>query len=208
PEDFTPNSKLKRQLSARAELLDKDDGKLDWAHGGSMAFAAILQGGTPIRLSGQDAQRGTFSQRHLGLHDAKSCDVYTPLEHIPDSKASFAVYNSPLSENACMGFEYGYSVNAPEALVLWEGQFGDFANGAQVIIDQFLSSARSKWGQNPSLVLLLPHGYEGQGPEHSSARLERYLQLAAQDNYRVANCTTSAQYFHLLRRQAARLESD
>jgi 2-oxoglutarate dehydrogenase E1 component len=208
PEGFSPNSKLKRQLSTRAGVMDKEDGKLDWAHGESMAFAAILQDGTPIRLTGQDAQRGTFSQRHLVLHDAKTGDIHTPMEHIPGARASFAVYNSPLSENACMGFEYGYSVSAPEALVLWEGQFGDFANGAQVIIDQFLSSARSKWGQTPSLVLLLPHGYEGQGPEHSSARLERFLQLAAQDNYRVANCTTSAQYFHLLRRQAARLESD
>jgi 2-oxoglutarate dehydrogenase E1 component len=208
PEGFTPNSKLKRQLSNRAAVLDTEGGKFDWAHAESVAFAAILQDGTPIRLTGQDAQRGTFSQRHLVLHDAKTGDLYTPMEHIPGAKASFAVYNSPLSENACMGFEYGYSVQAPEALVLWEGQFGDFANGAQIIIDQFLSSARSKWGQTPSLVLLLPHGYEGQGPEHSSARLERYLQLAAQDNFRVANCTTAAQYYHLLRRQAARLESD
>ena len=208
PEGFTPNSKLKRQFANRAQILDTEGGKFDWAHAESVAFAAILQDGHPIRLSGQDAQRGTFSQRHLVLHDAKTGDIYTPLEHIPGAKASFAVYNSPLSENACMGFEYGYSVNAPEALVLWEGQFGDFANGAQIIIDQFLAAARSKWGQNPSLVLLLPHGYEGQGPEHSSARLERFLQLAAQDNFRVANCTTAAQYYHLLRRQAARLESD
>ncbi|MGI8483509.1 MAG: 2-oxoglutarate dehydrogenase E1 component, partial [Thermomicrobiales bacterium] len=133
---------------------------------------------------------------------------YNPLDVLPEAKASFAVYNSPLSENACMGFEYGYSVHALDALVLWEGQFGDFSNGAQVIIDQFLVSARAKWAQEPSLVLLLPHGYEGQGPEHSSARLERYLQLAAEDNIRVANCSTAAQYFHLLRRQAARLDSD
>jgi len=208
PEGFTPNGKLKRQWTQRSQVLDKEDGKLDWAHGETLAFAAILQDGTPIRLTGQDAQRGTFSQRHDVLHDAKTGDVYVPLDHVPGSEVSFAVYNSPLSENACMGFEYGYSVNAPEALVLWEGQFGDFANGAQIIIDQFLSAARSKWNQTPSLVLLLPHGYEGQGPEHSSARLERFLQLAAQDNIRVANCTTSAQYFHLLRRQAARLESD
>ncbi len=208
PEDFNTNSKLKRQWAQRAEVLDKEGGKLDWAHGESMAFAAMLQDGVPIRLTGQDARRGTFNQRHLGLHDTETGDVFVPLEHIPGAKASFAVYNSPLSENACMGFEYGYSVNAPEALVLWEAQFGDFVNGAQIVIDQFLTAARSKWGQNPSLVLLLPHGYEGQGPEHSSARLERFLQLAAQDNIRVANCTTSAQYFHLLRRQAARLESD
>src|SRR5699024_4399468 len=160
------------------------------------------------RLTGQDARRGTFNQRHLGFHDAETGDLHIPLEHVPGAEASFAVYNSPLSENACMGFEYGYSVHAPEALVLWEAQFGDFANGAQIVIDQFITAARSKWGQTPSLVLLLPHGYEGLGPEHSSARLERFLQLAAQDNIRVANCTTSAQYFHLLRRQAARLESD
>jgi len=208
PDDFNLNGKLKRQMTARSQVLDKDGGKVDWAHAETLAFAAILQDGTPIRLTGQDAQRGTFSQRHDALHDLKTGDVYIPLEHIPGAKASFAVYNSPLSENACMGFEYGYSVNAPEALVLWEGQFGDFANGAQIIIDQFLTAARSKWGQTPSLVLLLPHGYEGQGPEHSSARLERFLQLAAQDNIRVANCTTAAQYFHLLRRQAARLDSD
>jgi 2-oxoglutarate dehydrogenase E1 component len=208
PESFTPNGKLKRQWTVRSQILDKEGGKLDWAHAETIAFAAILQDGIPIRLTGQDAQRGTFSQRHDVLHDAKSGDVYVPLEHVPGATASVAIYNSPLSENACMGFEYGYSVNAPEALVLWEGQFGDFANGAQVVIDQFLVAARTKWGQTPSLVLLLPHGYEGQGPEHSSARLERFLQLSAQDNIRVANCTTAAQYFHLLRRQAARLETD
>lgn len=208
PESFTPNGKLKRQWTARSKVLDTEGGKFDWAHAESIAFAAILEDGVPIRLSGQDAQRGTFSQRHLALHDAKTGESYIPLEHIPGVKVSFGAYNSPLSENACMGFEYGYSVNAPDAMVLWEGQFGDFANGAQIIIDQFLVAARSKWGQTPSLVLLLPHGYEGQGPEHSSARLERFLQLAAQDNIRVANCSTAAQYFHLLRRQAARLESD
>ncbi|HYH12239.1 MAG TPA: 2-oxoglutarate dehydrogenase E1 component, partial [Thermomicrobiales bacterium] len=168
----------------------------------------ILADGTPIRLSGQDAQRGTFSQRHIVLHDAKTGEAYCPLQHLKEAKASFAVYNSPLSENAAMGFEYGYSVEAPDALVLWEAQFGDFVNGAQIIIDQFLSAARSKWGQEPALVLLLPHGYEGQGPEHSSARLERFLQLAAMDNMRVANLTSAAQYFHLLRRQAARLDRD
>ncbi|HVL22477.1 MAG TPA: 2-oxoglutarate dehydrogenase E1 component [Thermomicrobiales bacterium] len=208
PESFTPNSKLKRQWQKRAAVLDEEGGTIDWAHAEALAFAAILTDGTPIRLTGQDAQRGTFSQRHLVLHDAKTGEPWSPLEALPDATASFAVYNSPLSENACMGFEYGYSVHAPEALVLWEGQFGDFANGAQIIIDQFMTASRSKWGQNPSLVLLLPHGYEGQGPEHSSARLERFLQLAAQDNIRVANCTSAAQYFHLLRRQAARLDSD
>ncbi|MGC4191464.1 MAG: 2-oxoglutarate dehydrogenase E1 component [Thermomicrobiales bacterium] len=208
PEGFSPNGKLKRQWDKRAKVLDEPDGVIDWAHAEALAFAAILADGHPIRLTGQDAQRGTFSQRHLVLHDAKTGATFTPLQAMPEAKASFAVYNSPLSENACMGFEYGYSVHAPEALVLWEGQFGDFANGAQVIIDQFIAAARAKWAQEPSLVLLLPHGYEGQGPEHSSARLERYLQLAAEDNLRVANCSTAAQYFHLLRRQAARLDSD
>jgi len=208
PEGFSPSSKLKRQWDKRAGVLDEPDGKIDWAHAEALAFAAILADGHPIRMTGQDAQRGTFSQRHLVLHDSKTGATFTPLEVLPEAKASFAIYNSPLSENAAMGFEYGYSVHAPEALVLWEGQFGDFANGAQVIIDQFIAAARAKWAQEPSLVLLLPHGYEGQGPEHSSARLERYLQLAAEDNIRVANCSTAAQYFHLLRRQAARLDSD
>jgi 2-oxoglutarate dehydrogenase E1 component len=208
PEAFTPNSKLKRQWSKRAAVLDDPDGLIDWAHAEALAFAAIVADGTPIRLTGQDAERGTFSQRHLVLHDAKTGETVTPIQVMPEATASFAVYNSPLSENAAMGFEYGYSVHAPEALVLWEGQFGDFVNGAQIIIDQFLSAARSKWGQEPTLVLLLPHGFEGQGPEHSSARLERFLTLSAQDNLRVANCTSAAQYFHLLRRQAARLESD
>jgi len=208
PDGFNANPKLKRTWDKRARILDEPDGKIDWAHAEALAFAAILADGTPIRLTGQDAERGTFSQRHLVLHDVKTGKPYAALEVMPDAKASFGVYNSPLAENACMGFEYGYSVHAPDALVLWEGQFGDFANGAQVIIDQFLSAARAKWGQEPSLVLLLPHGYEGQGPEHSSARLERFLQLSAQDNLRVANCTTAAQYFHLLRRQAARLSTD
>jgi len=208
PDGFTPNPKLKRNWDRRSKVLDDPNGKIDWAHAEALAFAAILADGTPIRFTGQDAERGTFSQRHLVLHDFKDGEAYSPLEVLPDAKASFGLYNSPLSENACMGFEYGYSVHAPEALVLWEAQFGDFANGAQVIIDQFIAAARAKWGQEPSLVLLLPHGYEGQGPEHSSARLERFLQLSARDNLRVANCTTSAQYFHLLRRQAARLRSD
>ncbi len=208
PEGFAPISKLKRQWDRRAQTLHQEGGKVDWAHAEALAFAATLADGIPIRLTGQDAQRGTFSQRHLVLHDAKTGENYSPLDVLPEATASFAAYNSPLSENAAMGFEYGYSVHAPEALVLWEGQFGDFANGAQVIIDQFLVAARAKWGQLPALVLLLPHGYEGQGPEHSSARLERFLSLAAQDNIRVCNCTTAAQYFHLLRRQALRLASD
>ena len=155
-----------------------------------------------MRLTGQDSQRGTFSQRHLVLHDPHTEETYTPMQHLDDASASFEVYNSPLSEYACMGFEYGYSAAAPEALVLWEAQYGDFANGAQIVIDQFVSSGRAKWRETSRLTLLLPHGYEGNGPEHSSARLERFLQLGAQENLRVVNCTTAAQYFHLLRRQA------
>lgn len=208
PDGFTLNSKLVRQWNRRAHLLDADDGQIDWAHAESLAFASILAGGTPIRFTGQDAQRGTFSQRHLTLHDQNNGSVYTPLEHLPQAKASFVVYNSPLSELAAIGYEYGYSVQAPERLVIWEAQFGDFSNGAQIMIDQFITAARSKWRVEPALVMLLPHGYEGQGPEHSSARVERYLQLSAGDNIRVANCTTAAQYFHLMRRQAALLSTD
>ena len=178
-------------------MLDQPDGKIDWAHAEALAFAAILSDGIPIRLTGQDAERGTFSQRHLVLHDGDTGATWTPLEHLPSANASFAVYNSPLSEAAAVGFEYGYTVHAPETLVLWEAQFGDFANGAQVFIDQFIAAARAKWQQEPALALLLPHGYEGQGPEHSSGRLERFLQLSAEGNLRVANCTTAAQYFHL-----------
>ncbi len=206
PEDFTLNPKLKRNVARRLDAVEKG-GDLDWAHAEALAFASILADGTPIRLSGQDTERGTFSQRHLVFHDYENGETITPLQRLADAKASFAVHNSPLSESAAIGFEYGYSVFAPETLVLWEGQFGDFANAGQVMIDQFISSARAKWGETPSLVLLLPHGYEGQGPEHSSARLERYLQLAANDSMRVANCTTSAQYFHLLRTQAALLST-
>ena len=207
-EGFAPSSKLLRQWERRRAILDQPEGKIDWAHAETLAFAAILSDGTPIRLTGQDAERGTFSQRHLVLHDAKTGVPLIPLQTLPTARASFAVYNSPLSEAAAVGFEYGYSVHAPGTLVLWEAQFGDFANGAQVLIDQFIAAARAKWRQVPALALLLPHGYEGQGPEHSSARLERFLQLAAGDNLRVANCTTAAQYFHLLRRQAALLTID
>ncbi|HEY0733809.1 MAG TPA: 2-oxoglutarate dehydrogenase E1 component [Herpetosiphonaceae bacterium] len=205
PDGFTPHPRLDRTLQRRRNTLHEPRA-IDWGHAESLAFASILVDGTPIRLSGQDSERGTFSHRHAVLHDAKTGDRYVPLQSLPAARASFAVYNSPLSENAVLGFEYGYSMHAPGVLVLWEAQFGDFVNGAQVIIDQFLVSGRAKWGQTPSLVLLLPHGYEGQGPEHSSARLERFLQLAADGNIRVANCTTAAQYFHLLRRQAALLE--
>ncbi len=207
PEGFTVNPKLERTLQRRRTAIDEPGG-IDWSFAEALAFASILAEGTPIRLTGQDSERGTFSQRHMVLHDSETGKRYIPLHNIPQSQASFAIYNSPLSENAVLGFEYGYSTHAPDTLVLWEAQFGDFGNGAQVIIDQFIVSGHAKWGQNPSLVLLLPHGYEGQGPEHSSARLERYLQLAALGNIRVANCTTAAQYYHLLRRQAANLRLD
>lgn len=199
-----PNSKLARLLQRRANTLGSEGG-IDWGQAEALAFASILVDGTPIRLTGQDVERGTFSHRHAVLHDQYN-EIYVPLQHLSEAHASFSIYNSPLSEAAALGFEYGYSVNAPDALVLWEAQFGDFANAAQVIIDQFIASARAKWKQQSSLVLLLPHGYEGQGPEHSSARLERYLQLSAQDNWWVANCSTAAQYFHLLRRQAFNLQ--
>ncbi len=207
PEDFTLNPKLKRQLERRKAAIDKEN-SIDWAHAEALAFGTLLTEAVPVRLTGQDSERGTFGQRHLVLHDPESGRKINILHNIPGAEASFAVYNSPLSETGVMGFEYGYSVVAKEALVLWEAQFGDFANSAQVIIDQFLTPSASKWRQKSGLVLLLPHGYEGQGPEHSSARLERFLQMAANNNIRVANCTTSAQYFHLLRRQAASLADD
>ncbi len=207
PESFTPNAKLERVLQRYRNNLGAEGG-IDWGQAEALAFASILSEGVPIRLTGQDSERGTFSHRHAVLHDEKTGETYIPLQHLSTSRASFAIYNSPLSEASALGFEYGYSIHAPGVLVLWEAQFGDFANSAQVIIDQFIVSARAKWRQEPSLTLLLPHGYEGQGPEHSSARLERYLQLAAEDNLRVANCSTSAQYFHLLREHAAYLHHD
>ena len=200
PDGFEVNSKLARQLERRREALR--EGGIDWGQAEALAFASLLEEGIPIRLSGQDTERGTFSHRHAVLHDPVTGEVHTPLHALPKSAASFEIYNSPLSEFAALGFEHGYSIAAPDALVLWEAQFGDFVNGAQIVIDQFIVSGRSKWQQTSRLTLLLPHGYEGNGPEHSSARLERFLQLAAQDNIRVANCTTAAQYFHLLRRQA------
>ena len=207
PEDFTVNSKLRRQLERRRAALNQD-GAIDWAHAETLAFASLLAEGIPIRMTGQDTQRGTFGQRHLVLHDPESGTAHSLLENLPQAKASFATYNSPLSEAGVVGFEYGYSITAPETFVIWEAQFGDFANGAQVIIDQFYASGGAKWGQRASLALLLPHGYEGQGPEHSSARLERFLQLAANNNIRVLNMTSSAQYFHALRRHAKLLEHD
>jgi 2-oxoglutarate decarboxylase len=201
PEGFTVHPKLVKQLERRRVALGPDGG-IDWAHAEQLAYASLLTEGTPIRLTGQDVERGTFSQRHLVLHDAKTGQTVCPIQNLPGALAPFELHNSPLSEIACLGFEYGYSAEAPETLVLWEAQFGDFANGAQVIIDQFITSGLAKWGQTSRLTLLLPHGYEGSGPEHSSARIERFLQSAAEGNVRVANLTTPAQYFHLLRRQA------
>ena len=204
PEGFTVHPKLAKQFEQRREIFEQDPARpgIFWAHAEALAFASLLTEGIPIRLTGQDSERGTFSQRHLVLHDPKTGQEHCAMQHLPGSLAPMELHNSPLSEMACLGFEYGYSQEAPETMVLWEAQFGDFANGAQVIIDQFITPGLAKWGQTSRLTMLLPHGYEGSGPEHSSARLERFLQLAAEGNIRVANCTTPAQYFHLLRRQA------
>jgi len=203
PEGFTVHPKLVKQLERRREVFESEDGHgVDWAHAEALAFSSLLTEGTPLRLTGQDVERGTFSQRHMVLHDAKTGQTVCPIQNLPDALAPLELHNSPLSELACMGFEYGYSQEAPETLVLWEAQFGDFVNSAQVIIDQFITSGLAKWGQTSRLTLLLPHGYEGSGPEHSSARLERFLRAAAEGNIRVASPTTPAQYFHLLRRQA------
>jgi 2-oxoglutarate dehydrogenase E1 component len=200
PDGFTVNPKLAKQLDRRREALE--EGGIDWGQAEALAYASLLEEGIPIRLSGQDTERGTFSHRHSVLHDPSNGETYAPIQNLPNAGASFEVYNSPLSEYAALAFEYGYSIAAPDGLVVWEAQFGDFINAAQIVVDQFIVSGRSKWGQTSRLTLLLPHGYEGNGPEHSSARLERFLQLGAQDNIRIANCTTSAQFFHLLRRQA------
>ncbi len=209
PEGFAVHKKLERNRDKRAHALDKPDERtIDWSAAEDLAFASILADGTSIRLTGEDVERGTFSHRHAVLHDVNTGAVHVPLQSLPQAKAAFEVHNSPLSENGALGFEYGYSVQAPSRLVIWEAQYGDFINGAQVIIDEFITSARVKWGQHPSLVLLLPHAHEGQGPDHASARPERFLQLAADVNIRLANCTTAAQYFHLLRRQAALLLTD
>jgi 2-oxoglutarate dehydrogenase E1 component len=199
------NQKLEaRFLKPRKEAIESGKG-INWAFGEALAFGTLLKEGIAVRLSGQDCRRGTFSHRHAVLYDPETRQRYTPLNHLePGQKAKLWVYNSHLSEFAVLGFEYGYSLLAPDALVLWEAQFGDFANGAQVIIDQFIASSESKWGRTSQLVMLLPHGYEGQGPEHSSARLERFLQLCAGCNMQVCNLTTPAQYFHVLRRQMKR----
>ncbi|HEV3049598.1 MAG TPA: hypothetical protein VGX50_04780, partial [Longimicrobium sp.] len=207
PEGFQGNSRLEKVLQKRAEA-GSGEPVIDWGHAEALAFASLLAEGTPVRMSGQDVERGTFSHRHAVLRDARTGERLNMFHTLPQAKASFEIHNSPLSEMAVVGFEYGYAVGDPQALVLWEAQFGDFVNGAQVIIDQYLAASWQKWQQRSGLVLLLPHGYEGQGPEHSSARLERFLQLCAENNLRVANCTTSANYFHLLRRQAAMLHAD
>jgi 2-oxoglutarate dehydrogenase E1 component len=201
PKTLKVNPKLERILKRRANALS-DGNKVDWATAETLAFATILSDGKPIRLTGQDSERGTFAHRHLVLHDYETNDMYIPLHNIPEAKAPFSIYNSPLSEAAVLGFEYGYSVQSSGALVIWEAQFGDFVNAAQVILDQFISAGQAKWGQKSSLVMLLPHGYEGQGPEHSSGRWERFLRLSGENNWIVANVTSAAQYFHLLRRQA------
>jgi 2-oxoglutarate dehydrogenase E1 component len=203
PPDFNIHPKVKKLLEQR---LDMANGKLpiDYGMAEALAFASLALQGTPIRLSGQDSRRGTFNHRHSTLIDVNDEHEYVPLCHLSPQQARVEIYNSELSEAAVLGFEYGYSRDYPEALVMWEAQFGDFANGAQIIIDQFISAGEEKWGLLTGLVMLLPHGYEGQGPEHSSARIERYLQLCARDNMQVCQASTAAQYFHLLRRQAMR----
>lgn len=203
PENFNAHRTLRRIMKTKAEMIETGEG-IDWATAEALAFGSLLAEGFPVRLSGQDCTRGTFSQRHSGWTDQENEEIYYPLNHIQYGQADFEVVDSMLSEAAVLGFEYGYSLAEPNSLVLWEAQFGDFANGAQVIMDQFISSGERKWLRMSGLVLLLPHGYEGQGPEHSSARLERYLQSCAEDNWQVANCSTPANYFHILRRQLHR----
>ncbi len=203
PEGFRPYPKAEEGLRRRA-AMGRGEAPVDWGTAEALAFGSLLREGVPVRLSGEDSRRGTFSQRHVALYDRETEEPHLPLERLPGARASFECHDSPLSEAAVLGFEYGFSLESPEALVLWEAQFGDFANGAQPILDQFVSAAEDKWGLLSGLVLLLPHGYEGQGPEHSSARLERFLQLSAEDNLQVCQPSTAAQYFHLLRRQALR----
>ncbi|CAE6478285.1 unnamed protein product, partial [Rhizoctonia solani] len=207
PAGFKVYDKLDRILKRRANTLN-EGGKVDWGQAEALAFATILADGTPIRLSGQDSERATFAFRNIVLHDVENNQTFSPMHTLPQAKASFAVHNSPLAEASVLGFEYGYNVFSPETLVIWEAQYGDFANCAQVIIDQFVTAGRVKWQEKSGLVMLLPHGYEGNGPEHSSAKLERFLLLAAEDNLTIVNMTSAAQYFHLLRRQAAILNTE
>jgi 2-oxoglutarate dehydrogenase E1 component len=209
PDGFTVHRKLERIRERRRAILDDPQARtVEWGAAEDLALASVLADGISVRLTGEDVERGTFSHRHAVLHDAETGRLHVPLQKLPQAKAAFEIHNSPLTENATVGFEFGYNVQEPSRLVVWEAQYGDFINGAQVMIDEFLTSGRAKWGLTPSLVLLLPHGYEGQGPDHSSARLERFLEASADINLRVANCTTAAQYFHLLRRQAALLLND
>lgn len=202
PGDFDANPKLLRILAKRSEIVEKNEKKIEWGYAEALAFGTLLEDGVNIRLAGQDCERGTFSHRHSVLHGTTTDQKFVPLNNLSDTQAKYQVYNSFLSEFAALGFEFGYSASKLGDLVIWEAQFGDFANGAQIIIDQYLSASEVKWGQRSNVLLLLPHGYEGQGPEHSSARMERFLQLCAEDNMRVANCSTPAQFFHLIRRQA------
>jgi 2-oxoglutarate dehydrogenase E1 component len=203
PTEFFAHKTIVKLMERRREMVESGQG-IDWSMAEALSFGSLLKERFPVRLSGQDSERGTFSQRHCVLVDQETERRYTPLKFVSPDQAKFEVINTMLSEEAVLGFEYGYSLAEPNALVLWEAQFGDFANGAQVLFDQFLSSAERKWLRMSGLVCLLPHGFEGQGPEHSSARLERFLQLSAEDNWQVANCTTPANYFHILRRQLLR----
>jgi 2-oxoglutarate dehydrogenase E1 component len=203
PADFNIHPKIKKLVEERGKVIANHQ-RIEWALGELLAISSLVCEGMPVRLSGQDSRRGTFSQRHSYWYDIKSRARYAPIDHIQPGQAKFCVYNSPLIEAGVLGFDYGYTMAEPNMLIMWEAQFGDFANGAQVIIDQFIASAESKWQISSGLVMLLPHGQEGAGPEHSSARLERFLQLCAEDNIQVAYCTTAAQHFHILRRQMKR----
>jgi 2-oxoglutarate dehydrogenase E1 component len=200
PADFKPLRKIQKLIEEKIKLYE-EKGQLDWATGELLAYASLLAEGMPVRVSGQDVERGTFSHRHAVLHDENTNAEYSRLSRLSDKQAKFQMYNSLLSEFAVLGFEYGYSIANPHALTIWEAQFGDFANGAQTVIDQYIASAETKWQKMSSLVMLLPHGYEGQGPEHSSARLERFLQLCAENNIVITNITTAANLFHMFRRQ-------
>src|SRR3977135_151135 len=204
PNDFEVIPKIRRTVLERRREVFEAGGPYEWHYAEILAFGSLLLEGIPVRLSGQDSSRGTFSTRHSVIYDAKTGKPYVPLLHLAEKQARICIYNSPLSEAAVLGFDYGYSLDYPKMLCLWEAQFGDFSNGAQTIIDQFIVSAESKWQRPSGIVLLLPHGYEGQGPEHSSGRLERFLQSCAEDNIQVCNVTTAAQYFHVLRRQMKR----